>query len=329
MIKKDSYVNNLKINGKVVQRTFKGKEFSKSEIKNLVGEFQNKYKNKNLTLMLGVNTPFGFRNSKSFDIHDEPSMVDDYDWETTNQFVIYGWKTNIAEGGTGEKNDCLFRCIQKLLTTYRLPKGLKTDLDMKNAISIHPHEKVPLSKLPIIEKLYKINIHVTGDHSYTSPNKYKHQTLNLSLINEHYEIQKDNLKSKSLLKNLPNKQQSLIFTIFQEDTVKCFDGNQVFYLSYNDYNLKRNDFYGDFAYLEDFPLKKSLHSDFKQDYHYFLEECEKLKELTHDKIDLSKSGYKISNEAIKCAHYSLISFHEPEAITPSEQEWFYRCFKVV
>ena len=97
MLTKDSFVNNLNINGKVVQRTFKGKEFTKSDIKKLVKEFQNKYKDKSLTLMLGVNTPFGFRNSKQFYINENPSMVDDYEWETTNQFVIYGWKKSSAE----------------------------------------------------------------------------------------------------------------------------------------------------------------------------------------------------------------------------------------
>ena len=48
MIVKDRFVNNLNLNGKVVQRSFKGKKFSKPEIKKLVGEFQEKYKNKDL-----------------------------------------------------------------------------------------------------------------------------------------------------------------------------------------------------------------------------------------------------------------------------------------
>ena len=327
MITKDSFVNNLKINDKVVQRTFKGKEFSKSEIKKLVKEFQSKYKEKRLTLMLGVNTPFGFRNSKHFDINENPSMVDDYEWETTNQFVIYGWKKSSAEGGSGETNDCLFRCIHNLLTFYRLPASCKTDLDMKNKIKICPQDKVPINKLPEVENLYKININVTGDHSYTSPNKYKHQTIHLTLINEHYEIQKNNLKPKSLLKHLPKRQQALIFTIFKKDNIKCYDGNQEFYLSYEEYKKKSNDFNGEYTYLDKLPIKKSSDSDFKQDFHYFLEECEKLKELTYNRIDLSKSGYKIPNEALKCAHYSLLSFHEPEELSPSEQEWFYRCFK--
>ena len=87
MIVKDSFVNNLTHNGKIVQRSFKGKKFSKPEIKKLVGEFQEKYKHKDLILMLGVYTPYGFRNSKQFNIKESPSMVDDYEWENTTNFL--------------------------------------------------------------------------------------------------------------------------------------------------------------------------------------------------------------------------------------------------
>jgi hypothetical protein len=82
-------------NEKVIQRSFKGKEFTKSEIKRLTKQFQDKYRDKNLTLMIGVDTPFGYRNSKQFNINDEPSTVDDYEWETTGYFYIYGWKSKI------------------------------------------------------------------------------------------------------------------------------------------------------------------------------------------------------------------------------------------
>jgi hypothetical protein len=323
MIVKDSYVSNLNINGKVIQRKFSGKEFSKSEIKTLIHNFQEKYKNKSLTLMLGVNTPFGFRNSKQFSINDEPSLVDDYEWETTNGFVIYGWKSNGAQGGNSDSNDCLFQCIKQICSVYRLPKGLKTDFELKSALGLKPFDKVPIRLIPKVEVLCKININITGEFSYTSSNKYK-QTIHLTLNNEHYEVVKDNNKSKSLLKHIPYKEQKLITVKFEEDAIKCYDGNGIFFISHEDYQERRNDFNGDFVYLEDLPLAKT---EIVDDYHLFIEECEKLKYLTNGKIDLAKSGYKVSNEAVKCVHFSLLSFDEPEEMTLTEQEWFYRCFK--
>lgn len=323
MIVHDSIVSNLNINGKVIQRTFSGKEFSKNEIKRLIESFQDKYKNKNLTLMIGVNTPFGFRNSKQFNIHEEPSLVDDYEWDTTNSFIIYGWKTNDSSGGCGINNDCLFQCLLQICGYYRLPKNLKTDVDLKFALKLKPSDKIPISYLGQVEKLFKININISGDYIYTSSCKY-HQTIHLTLINEHYELVKDNQKSKDLLKHIPRREQKLITVLKEPDNVKCYDGEKIFHLTYEDYHDRLYDFNGEYVYLEDLPLEKK---DFIEDYHLFLEECEKLKELTHGKIDLAKSGYKVSNEALKCVHFSLLSFNEPQEMSLLEQEWYYRCFK--
>ena len=324
MIVTDKVVKNLrKNNNKVIARTFKGATFNRNEIKQLVKQFQEKYKNKDLQLMLSINTPFGFRSAKTFDIYEEPNLVEDYEWEKTNSFIIYGWNKSAPVGGNNEKNDCLYQCIKQLVSIYRLPKGLKTDLDLKKALSLKPYDKIPLSLLPQVCQLYKININVSGDYSFTSLNKYK-QTIHLTLINEHYEIVKDNLKKKSLLNHIPHKEQKLIYILFQDTNIKCYDGNEIFYMSFEEYNGKRNDFNGEYVYLDDLPIGKS---DFIKDYHLFIEEVEKLKEFTNGKIDLAKSGYKISNEALKCVHYSLLSFHEPEAITLQEQEWFYNSFK--
>jgi hypothetical protein len=85
-----------------------------------------------------------------------------------------------------------------------LPKNHKTDLDLKKALGLKPYDKIPISKLAQVEKLFKININVTGEYVHTSVNKY-HQTIHLTLIDEHYEIVTDNLKSKDLLKNIGNR----------------------------------------------------------------------------------------------------------------------------
>jgi len=58
-----------------------------------------------------------------------------------------------------------------------------------------------------------------------------------------------------------------------------------------------------------------------------LQECEALKELTGGKIDLSKSDYKPVNEALKCVHYALMPFDEPDPLNEKEQEWIYNANK--
>jgi hypothetical protein len=320
----DQVANNLFVNGKrVIQRTFTGKEFNKNDIKKLVEQFQKQYANKNLTLMLGVNTPFGFRNSKQFGIHDVPNLVDDYDWDTTNAFIIYGWQSTTAQGGDGENNDCLFQCIKTLLTAYRLPKDLKTDRDMKFKLKLKFNDKVPLDRLPEVEKLYKLNINVVGSHTYTSQNKFN-MTMNVKLVNEHFELEEDNLKSHDLLKHVPRKKQNLILVEIGANSVKCYDGEDIFHLDLQEYFALSRDFMGENVYLENTPFQKT---DLIADYHHFINEIEILKDLTHGKIDLTQSGYKVSNEALKCIHFSLLAFHEPEELTSLEQQWIMNCFK--
>jgi len=67
---KDNVVPNLKINGnKVVGRSYSGKSFSRTEIRDIVEKFKRKYKSRGLQLMVSVNTPdFGFRSAKQFSI---------------------------------------------------------------------------------------------------------------------------------------------------------------------------------------------------------------------------------------------------------------------
>jgi len=104
MIVRDSIVKNLKVNNdKVIQRKFSGKELTKPETESWTHQFQDRYKSKNLTPMTGINIPYGFRNSKQFNTNEDPQSVDDYDWDTTNAFVTYGWKSSESAGGCGEK----------------------------------------------------------------------------------------------------------------------------------------------------------------------------------------------------------------------------------
>jgi hypothetical protein len=317
MSAKDSFTKLNYGGSKVIQRVITGREFNKNEIIDYVKHFQDKYKHKNYTLMLGIETPIGFRNSKSFNINDEPLLIDDYEWEFSNGFVIYFWNSKKTSGGNNPDNDCLFECILKLCSIYRLPKDLKTDKELKHKLGLKDNDKIDIIYIPKIEKLFKININITGDAIYTSSNKFN-QTIHLTLINEHYEIVEGNLKSKDLIRNIPFKEQKLIKVTLEKENVKCYDGDNTFYITYEEYYEKKNDFHGDNVYLDKLPI---------DDYHEFINECNLLKELTHGKIDLSRSGYKIVNEALKCVHFSLLSFNEPEELDLLEQNWIINTFK--
>jgi hypothetical protein len=51
-----------------------------------------------------------------------------------------------------------------------------------------------------------------------------------------------------------------------------------------------------------------------------------LSKYSFGKIDLSRSGYKYKNEALKCIHYSIIGLKEPEKIKEVEEPYLYGSF---
>lgn len=322
MIVKDSIANNLKYNGsKFIKRTFQGKDFTKTDVTKYVKQFQEKYKNKGLTLMVSVNTPFGFRSAKQFNINSSPNLVDNYDWITSDSFVIYGWKGS-AKVGHNSTNNCLFECILKEIGYFRLPKNLKTDKALKETLHLEEYDKIPLSRICEIEKLYNINFNITGDFQYSSKNIYQ-QTINLVCHNEHVEINDEVTKPKDLLKRIPFKKLNLVLVEYHNEKVKCYDGNSIYYLTCEDYYEKSKDFMGEDVYIEYTPFEKFHIVD---DYHTYIKEIETLRNLTNGRIDLSRSGYKISKEALKCVHYELRTFTEPEKITSQEQHWLINTF---
>lgn len=320
----DQVVTNLKIHGsKVVSRTYKG-SYKRSEVVKLVKQFQDKYIHKSIQLMVSVNTPFGFRSAKSFDIHDDPIILDDYEWNTTNGFIIYCWKKSAPTMGENDLNSCLFDAIQALLTTFRLPKDIKTDECLKTKLGICPTDKIPMNKIPQVEKLMSINININGDYTYTSKHKYN-RTINLMIQNEHVTMIDNNGSSKSLINQVPSKQQNLILVHNKDNGVICYDGENKYELSREQYDNIDFEFFGPDVYIDKTPFEST--GDIVEDYNYFMSEIQNLKELSQGRIDLTKSGYKVTNEALKCVHFSLLAYDEPQEISLQEQEWISNCFK--
>ena len=173
--KKDTEANNLRINGsKVVKRIFRvtnNVNLTKDSVNELVTELQNTYRNGNLTYMVSINTPFGFRSGRQFSGLEQPKYPDTYDWNNTDTFVVYAWKNRNVNVGNSENNDCLFDSIVSIVNKFRLPKEIKTADVFKDKLGLKRDDKVPMSLFSKAEDLLKININV--DENYTSKHKYK------------------------------------------------------------------------------------------------------------------------------------------------------------
>ena len=317
--------NNLLFgHSKVVQISYSAPShhsFTKERIRDEIKKLMINYKgDKDLMYMVSVNTPFGFRSGKQFGKNKFISLPDDYDWEEASSFVVFVWENKKeTKGGNDEKNDCLYNCICKSITKYRLPKDYKTPEKLKEYLGIKREGKINLNDISKIEDLYKININVSGDYTFTSANKHPCITIYLTLLDGHFEIDKNFNCKSSLLNGLSNNKQNLILCDEQYDKVILYDGIKIYELDYEGYfeekyENKQN------SYINGM-VKEIKQNGIIEAYNKFINDVETFTEISKGKNDLSKSGFKIANEALKAIYYSLQSFKQPEPITTQEQQW--------
>jgi hypothetical protein len=294
--------------------------FTKDRIKQEVEKLIRKYKGKkNLMMMVSVDTPFGFRSGKAFSTNSSISLPEDYEWDDAPSFVIFVWEKKSSKGGNDPYNDCLFNAVRNAITTYRLPKCFKTPESLKEYLEINRDDKIDITHIPKIEKLYRISINVSGDYYYTSPKLFPRILLNLLLIDGHYTIDDSKSITSTLLRGIPKRSQHLVLCLEKSDSVELYDGTTHYELSYEEYFEEKRDNKQN-AYIN--RMKREIREDgMEQTYDKFMEEVEALKVATEGRMDLARSGFCVSNEALKAVYYSTKYFQQPDPLTRQEQHW--------
>ena len=214
----------------------KGKSvYTVKDIQELAKKQLSKYTGKGYSAMIGIKPNEGKKqwlNAEQFKVdnistygipshkqYDSDKLI----WTTSNDFVIYVWGGNKAEGGNDIKNDCLFHCIGEAINYSEIPEGFHPAYRFKRRLKLERDDKVPMSKLAFLEDRFKINFNVTGDKTFISTNKYQ-KTVNLKLINEHYTLVHNNKKTKVLMNGYQFKEQELIIFENQDDNYITYDG---------------------------------------------------------------------------------------------------------
>jgi hypothetical protein len=313
-------------------------KFTKQEIIKQVTLLRDKHKDKNVTMMVSVDTPFGFRSGKEVKVGNGsysgksfkiqainnnifPERGDSgVDFDDAQTFVVYLWETPTTRGGEDINNDCLWDCIKKVIGDYKLPKECKSPEELKQLLGIERDEPIDIKYLPRIEEILKININVIGDYYYTSSNKNK-MYVNLILNDGHYIINNKKEERSDLLTNIIIRKTNLIVCAEYEDEIKCYDGIKFFRLDWKTYkNLIYNDKENSYINKYDKQIKKET---LKAYYDLIMEDNEKLKEITSNRYDISKCGYKIINLSLLMMANYFEKYERPDEIDNMEENWIY------
>ena len=114
----------------------KGKSvYTIKDIQELAKKQLSKYTGKGYSAMIGIKPNDGKKqwlNAEQFKVdnistygipshkqYDSDKLI----WTTSNDFVIYVWRENKAEGGDDINNDCLFHCIGEAINYSEIPEG--------------------------------------------------------------------------------------------------------------------------------------------------------------------------------------------------------------
>lgn len=324
---RDAVITNLKItlpNGektRVIQRIYEGDNFTRKDISETINDLKKQYAHKNLRVMVSVVIPEHneHRSGKSFNLqNDKPVYPDDYEWETTPNFIIYIWQDKPKAGGNDEYNDCLYHSIVHVYTSYRLPKDMKTPSMFKEKLNLKRDDKIDIRYMPTIEKLLKININISGDYVYTSKHTFD-ATVNILLSSGHYSFIKN--EKSALLNTLPKMEQQLIICQIENDNVKCYDGSFQYIIPIQEFKKQKYEINNQ-SYIT-----IGNNNNIVEYYNQYIQNVHLVRDLSHNKYDLSKSGYLPKNESLKSIHYALQCFDKGEPLNGNEEYFIKNSFK--
>ena len=216
-------------NEQIAAITFTNKnEMTKEQVIKEIETFKKRFDNKNYNMMVCVETEIGPRSGKVFSNKSRVLLCDDYEWNTTYSFTLYVWKEPPKKGGCdNENNDCLFDCIQKVVSTYRLPKGFNKPDSLKKELGLDRDDMISIDLIPSAEKLLKININITGDYIYTSPKLFPTKSVvNIILQDGHYYLDEDKITTGEFGVGLTKREFTLVLCQELDKNVLNYDGEK-------------------------------------------------------------------------------------------------------
>ena len=319
---KINYVGHNIMRVRFDESKFDKQHYTLNKIKKIGNKFSNYLNDKNVNGKIMTSILYGdlgWRSGYFTNIGDDIKIYSpaDSDFEMDDpdlikSFVMYFVATPKPNGGNDIFNDCLYNCLEKLIINlndyFKSPELFKKYLGLKRM------DKVPIELIQKIEqrlKTYQINIR--GNYIYTSTIKSQ-KVINLTLINEHYEIDKTFLK-KSLCSYVSYTEKKLM--VRDTSTYEVYDGECKKILTSKEKNQVIYDYNSKFLIM-DVSLDKN--TTLEEEYKKLIPIIDNLKKESNGLINLYKTGsYK--NASLDLFDRMSKCIIEPENILQDEALW--------
>ena len=224
-------------------------------------------------------------------------------------------------GGKDENNDCLYNALKKAFPFQVGFRGNKkvngkyksgfhriSPAELKTQLNLGRSEPIHYKRIPEVEDLLKIRIHLTGDFSYTSGKSYD-PLANVSLTNGHYEFISP--ESQKDLMCIPTKESVRLLTYWKngESNYVLFDGTSRHTESRLQTDIKTKSLW-----------KVSVEEDLEPTWRRIHDNAEALSQETGGYMDISKYGYRPSYY-VKHYFSKFSKLFPAEPLGRKEAEW--------
>jgi len=285
---------------------------------------------------LEINTKFGpeWVSGKLTDTTNNISM-----WDPTNEYapkssavLLYNkeidniHRFNIVAvnygggmGGFGKHNDCFYDCLVKAFggkqyLPWTRPSGLKRFLHLNR------NDMIKLSQIDMIEDKANSAINVTTaeeDVYYKSTKQNVSKIINISLVNEHYTLNKP---AKKLVTGVSIKERTIIFPCrFLPEGEKFYDGEKYFILAYDAVTEITHN-----PLTSEHVIVRAIYNDVEKEYKDYIAAVDELKAASNGKINFYKTG-TVTTMALYLFEEFNLSTMRPDPISPVEAKFINGC----
>ena len=319
---KVNYVGNKITRVRFDENKFDRQSYTIDKVKKIGNKFTKYLNKKNVSGKVMVSVLYGdlgWRSGYFTNIGDDIKVYSPADSnfemdepDSIKSFVIYFLATPKALGGNDKFNDCLYNCLEKLI--YNLNDYFKSPEMFKKYLGLNRMDKVPIELISKVEqKLKTYQINIRGNYIYTSSIKSQ-KVLNLTLINEHYDIDKT-FSKKSLCSYVSYTEKILL--VRDIVSYEVYDGESKRVLT----SKERNEIIYDYTskyIIMDVSLDKN--TTLEEEYKKLIPIIDNLKKESNGIINLYKTGsYK--NASLDLFDRMTKTIIEPENILQDEALW--------